>query len=50
MAKKVVEEVQPVREFPQVFVIEVEGVEHELIARDETQAEAFKKQGFQEKE
>ena len=37
------------QEFPKTFVIEVEGETHELIARDDVQAEAFKQQGFKEK-
>ncbi|WP_275677141.1 hypothetical protein [Neobacillus drentensis] len=44
MAKK-----EEVKEYPKVFVIEVEGVQHELIARDDIQAEAFRSQGFKEK-
>jgi very-short-patch-repair endonuclease len=45
MAKKVEE----VKEYPKTFVIEVDGEPHELIARDDVQAEAFKQQGFKEK-
>jgi hypothetical protein len=43
---KVVKE--QVKEYPKTFVIEVEGEVHELIARDDVQAEAFKQQGFKE--
>jgi very-short-patch-repair endonuclease len=47
MAKKMVEiEV----EFPKVYIIEVDGESHELVARDDVQAAAFEKQGFKVKE
>jgi hypothetical protein len=36
MAKK-----EEVKEYPKTFVIEVNGEVHELIARDDVQAEAF---------
>lgn len=44
MVKKVVKEG---KEFPIVFV--TEDGEHELIARDDVQAAAFKKNGLKEK-
>jgi very-short-patch-repair endonuclease len=44
-----VKKVEEVKEYPKTFVIEVDGEPHELIARDDVQAEAFKQQGFKEK-